>query len=67
MVCLTELQQKVSDAAKEQLKEYKWFRGVCVNDFPSDQQISEDFEGAVTEVAMTTAMWDSNDFFDLNK
>lgn len=67
MAQLTELQEKVTTAAKERLKNYKWFRGVCIDELPSDKQISEDFDGAVTDVTMSTAMWDANDFFDLDK
>ncbi len=57
-------QQKVFDAAKAQLEQKPWFRGVCCNDFPSDNSIDENFDDAVNSVLFETAMWDDPEFFN---
>lgn len=60
---LTELQHKVFDAARASIKDKPWFRGVCLDRFPSDGQITADFQGAVDSVTMKTAMWDDPNFY----
>lgn len=60
---LSELQQRVFDAADGKFSSKPWYKGVCLDNFPSDEEIQEDFEGAVTSVYFETAMWDNPDFF----
>ena len=61
---LSELQLKVFEAVVEWGADKKWFRGVSMDDFPSDQEITEDFDGAVQQVCMNTAYYDAPDFFN---
>lgn len=56
---MTERQQKVIAVVKDKLKKYEWFQGVCLNDFPTDAEIDEDFEEAVERVIEETLYWDS--------
>ena len=54
----TDLQEKVIAAAREQLWNEPWFRGVYCDDMPTDEDIEEDFAGAVCAVVMETCYWD---------
>lgn len=58
---LTPKQRKVFEAAKARLEKESWFRGVCCDRFPSDQEIDKDFNEAVTHVIMETEWWDAWD------
>ena len=62
LVMLTPKQQAVANSAKKRLQDKPWFKGVCIDDFPSDQEIDDDFEGCVSQVELQTAMWDAPDF-----
>jgi hypothetical protein len=64
---MTELQDKVFNAAKKRLEKFNWYKGICLNDFPNDSDIKEDFEDAVTQVMMETAYWDAPNFFNLDE
>ena len=55
---LTKKQLVVFHAAKKQLEKEKWFKGVCIDDFPSDFEIDTDFDGAMQTVILTTEYWD---------
>ncbi len=59
---LTELQQKVFDAARAELKGEPWFQGICMDDFPEDEEILEDFDSAVSAVIIETMFWDGPSF-----
>lgn len=62
---LTELQKQVFERAREQLKQKDWFRGVCMDDFPSDFDIQRDgVETSATHVMLATAYWDCPDPFN---
>jgi len=58
---LTAKQQKVFEAAKVLLQQEPWYRGVCTDELSvmSDEEIQQDFEGAVSTVFMDTATWDA--------
>jgi hypothetical protein len=56
---LSELQQRAVTAARARLQGKPWFSGVCLDNMPSDNEIREDFEGAVTQLAIDTAYWDA--------
>lgn len=61
---LSPLQEQVVAAVKAWGSTRPWFQGVCLNEFPTDAEIQEDFDGAVQQVCMTTAYWDAPDFFN---
>jgi hypothetical protein len=61
---MTESQNKVFEEAKKRLKKKKWFRGICVDNLPSDKDCRDDFEGAVSELIFETAMWDNPNFYN---
>jgi hypothetical protein len=58
----TPKQQRVFDTAKARLEKESWYNGVCCDNFPTDQEIDEDFEGAVVSVVMETERWDAEGF-----
>lgn len=58
----TDSQNKVFNEALKRLESEKWFRGVCCDNFPDDNECKEDFENAVKSVMFETAMWDDPDF-----
>lgn len=60
---LTELQNKVFNEVLERLEDEPWFKGVCMDNFPEDDYIRDNFEDAVAEVETETAMWDDPDFY----
>jgi hypothetical protein len=59
---LTEKQQQVFDIVKKRICNKPWFKGVCVDNFPTDKEIDEDFSSAVNMVEMETEMWDDPNF-----
>jgi hypothetical protein len=63
MTEFTTLQQQVFEAAKVRLQGEPWYKGVCCDDFPTDHEIADNFDGAVSAVVSETAMWDDPDFF----
>lgn len=55
----TQKQQAVIEAAAAKLKKNSWFRGVCLDNLPSDEEIDrEGFEEAVEALVLDTAFWD---------
>lgn len=56
---LTPKQTEVANRVKEILSAEPWFKGVCIDDFPSDREIDEDFDGCVAQVMFVTEMWDA--------
>lgn len=58
---LTDLQQKAVEAAKEILKDKPWFRGVCLDNLPTDKEIEQNFDGAVASIVFETEYWDNPD------
>jgi hypothetical protein len=58
----SELQQLVFDAAKKQLETETWFRGICTDGFPTDDEILCDgIEESASTVCCETAYWDAPD------
>lgn len=56
---LTTKQKKVYDKALSMLKHEKWYRGVCMDNFPTDKDIERDgTESCASDVFMETAYWD---------
>lgn len=55
-------QKLVFDAVEERLKPKAWFRGVCLNNFPSEDECVDDFQGSVSLVEFETAMYDDPNF-----
>lgn len=60
---LSPLQLSVFEEAKLRLSKFPWFAGVCLDEFPSDEEIEHSFEDAVISVMMETAFWDDPDFY----
>jgi hypothetical protein len=67
MSLLTSLQQKVFDEAKRQLQHEPWFKGICMDNFPTDEAIADNFADAVSDVVLETFMWDDPDFVDFGR
>lgn len=62
---LTPLQQKVFDLAKARMQDQEWFRGVCLNGFPTDDIIEkEGIEDCVDMVVIETEYWDHYYWWD---
>lgn len=59
---LTEKQQQVFDTVKKRIEYEYWFKGVCVDNFPADEEIDKDFSSAVNNVQMETELWDNPAF-----
>jgi len=59
---LSEKQKEVFRKAKEALQNQSWFKGICMDNFPTDQEIDkEGIEDSVSSVCMETEMWDAWD------
>lgn len=57
---LSILQQEVFNKAKKVLKVGNWYNGVCLYDFPTDEEIEkEGIDNAVSIVYSQTAYWDA--------
>jgi hypothetical protein len=57
---MTELQNKVFELAKQKLSKESWYKGVCMDNFPTDSQIIQfGTNAAADEVWFETAYWDS--------
>ena len=54
-------QQQIIDAARERMKDKPWFRGVCVNNLPSDPEIAKmGIPEAVDQLVDDTMTLDAN-------
>lgn len=58
----TGAQNKVFNEAKARLSRKAWYKGVCADHFPDDQQCANEFERAVSNVIWETAQWDDPNF-----
>ena len=59
---LSEKQKEVFKAAKNSLQGKSWYKGICMDNFPTDKEIERDgIESAVQQVCMETEMWDAWD------
>lgn len=61
---LTDAQKRVVNEARNRLKNLPWYSGICIDNLPTEEEISESFENAVLAVCAETAMYDSPDFFN---
>lgn len=61
---LSESQQKVFDSARQKLKDKKWFRGICLDNFPDEQDCKDNFDDCVAQVCFETEMWDDPNFLN---
>lgn len=60
---MTELQEQVKERARLLLQDEPWFRGVCLDNFPTDEDIRRDgVDEHAQQVALETAMWDDPTF-----
>ena len=58
---LTEKQEQVFDRAKQMLEGEEWYMGVCMDNFPSDQEIERNgIEESAQSVYCETASWDAD-------
>jgi len=55
---LSTKQNAVADKVRSILKGKTWFRGIAIDNFPSDDEIDADFDGCVSQVICETAYWD---------
>jgi uncharacterized protein YlaI len=56
---LTDLQQQVFDSAKKRLENKPWYRGVCMDCFPTDGEIMRHgVDECADRVIMETEQWD---------
>ena len=55
---LSKRQNEVFEAAKALLEKEPWYRGVCIDNFPSDEICETDFDRAVSMVYVETAYHD---------
>lgn len=52
-------QQRVFDLAKKRLQEQPWYSGVCMDSFPSDEDIRQKgINACVQQVFDETSYWD---------
>ena len=59
---LTELQKKACALARKQIEGKPWFRGLCLDNIPTDKEIADmGLEDAATSIAFQTAYWDADD------
>lgn len=65
-MALSEKQEAVRKKVEAELSQYYWFNKVCLDDFPTDEEIDENFQEAVDTVGIQTAYWDAPSIFDLN-
>jgi hypothetical protein len=64
MLALTENQNNVVNEARKRLKDKPWYRGICLDNVPTDSAIdAEGFEKAVQDVVLETSFWDNPSFF----
>ncbi len=52
-------QQIAFDKAKARLSAFKWYTGVCMDNFPSEDKCTNDMECAVNSIFDETAQWDA--------
>lgn len=60
---LSELQLDLHEAVRVRLEGMKWFAGVFLDDFPSDEEIRLDYQGCIAQAMLETAMWDDPEFY----
>lgn len=59
--------EKVVEEAKRRIRGESWFKGVCVNHIPNEQDCEDNFEHCVNQVILETEMWDNPDFLKEKK
>jgi hypothetical protein len=55
---MTEKQNQVVEAARERLKDRPWFKGICLDNLDTDEEIDKDFEECVEALVTDTIYWD---------
>ena len=60
-------QAAVFAEAKRRLEKRSWFRGVCLDNFPDEEECILNFEESVGEVAHETSFWDDPDYWGLDR
>ncbi len=59
---LTQLQRQACALARKQIEGKPWFRGLCSDNMPTDEEIADmGLEDAATLIAFQTAYWDADD------
>ena len=51
-------QQAVFQAARKLLKREPWYQGVCLDNFPTEEECHADFDRSVERVFEETRYWD---------
>lgn len=58
----SDLQQIVFNKARDAMKNENWYKGVCVDNFPSDADILRNgINESVSAVIFETELWDNPD------
>lgn len=61
----TPLRDQVFVEATAELSQYSWFRGICCDNAPTEEDIKNDgVKYWVDSLVFETAMWDDPQFFD---
>jgi hypothetical protein len=59
---LTDLQKQACALARKQIEGKPWFRGLCLDNMPTDEEIAcMGLHEAATSIAFQTAYWDADD------
>ena len=59
---LTDLQKQACALARKQIDGKPWFRGLCLENMPTDEEIAGmGLHEAATSIAFQTAYWDADD------
>ena len=62
---LTPKQQELIDKVKNELKDQPWFNGVCLDNLPTDSEITRDGEKTwITQLILDTTYWDDPNLFN---
>lgn len=57
---MTDLQKTVIDAATSSLQHHRWFKGVCLDRLPADEDIhTHGLQWAIDELCVDTTYWDA--------
>lgn len=55
---MTEAQLKVLEGARARLKRKPWYKGVCLDNFPTDAECIKDEDESIRTVFAETELWD---------
>ena len=56
---LTTLQKEILEAAKDQLKNESWYRGICIDNIANDYEIIANRKACIDALIFDTYYWDA--------